>query len=704
MSSTNPGVPLPPVGVVVDEKAGKDDASSTSTTQKHAPASPTQSPPQSPPISPPVDGRAQPVTDNYSSARPRFDRLGNPIPDRRRPGAMSSVYGAGKIKLPGDLGAKDPRRPRSPAPLPGDLGPNDPRRPRSAHSAHRREISDSADGSEGGRLEEDPPEPDKERHDSDDDADADNDNDTDGESKRGRGRKRPEPGRTTSGKSINLREDSVDSEADFGGGVKPDPTKGQSKLSFQAQAAAPSEKKRVHPSTAFDYMPPSVFSPVGSDDESHSELRAAQKLSLTMSAIHSTPSAHRVIRQIIRGDYAHFQREAEEGRKRQRMYLVATDLSPESEYALEWTIGTVLRDGDTLFAVYAVDEETGVDIGHGADSVRDTAAIIKAVRAAAAQDAPAGARRGRDLPLQVAAAHDHRGHRLPVADARHHRLARALRRQGRPARLLLQLPRHQVLRPRHGRPQEAAQARPARQAQPRRHPARLLRQRPLRPLQQRHRGPQAQGQLGQGRDRLRWRTPGGLGRRFFAQRGSRRAWDGVGVGQGRTMVKKRGHGGSRQLGCSDRLQLQRAGSHRGTGLGKKKIEEEIRTGEEPYQARRRRDGREEGRAGLGENSLLPSVFGRSRRRSALGASEATSGATGVGISPFSLPAAPPRAHDMRATTPFAETRRHNVASGRQDIGSKGMAPALTLAWLIAQTLFTGIRRRSSDVAHRQGRP
>ena len=97
------------------------------------------------------------------------------------------------------------------------------------------------------------------------------------------------------------------------------------------------------------------------------------------------PSAHRVIRQIIRGDYAHFQREAEEGRKRQRMYLVATDISPEAEYALEWTIGTVLRDGDTLFAVYAADEEAsgvgggegGVAIGHGAENVRDTARIIR---------------------------------------------------------------------------------------------------------------------------------------------------------------------------------------------------------------------------------------------------------------------------------------------------------------------------------------
>ncbi|KAF1822082.1 adenine nucleotide alpha hydrolases-like protein, partial [Dissoconium aciculare CBS 342.82] len=139
----------------------------------------------------------------------------------------------------------------------------------------------------------------------------------------------------------------------------------------------------VHPSTAFDAAPSAYSTPLHSDDETHNELLAAQKLSLTMSQVHSTPSAHRVIRQIIRGDFEYFQKQAEAGHQRQRMYLVATDISPEAEYALEWTIGTVLRDGDTLFAVYAADEESvgasdgGLEIGHGADSVRDIADVVK---------------------------------------------------------------------------------------------------------------------------------------------------------------------------------------------------------------------------------------------------------------------------------------------------------------------------------------
>ena len=423
--------PPPPVSVVVDEISNTDaggasavepssaatasaSATPTSALTASSSLSPPVSPPASPPVSPPEGPRSQ---DGYYANRTRFDRLGNPLPDSRQSSAMSSVYGNSKIRLPGDLGAKDPRRPKSPAPprLPGDLGPNDPRRPKSpapvsASSSpapsprhHARHASD-----EGGvRLQEDPPEPGQEQP-SDDDADADNDNDTDrdADDRRGRGRKRPEPGRTTSGKSINVRTDSDDdSEREsFPGGLKPDPTKGESKLSFKKdpkiriQSPGSSGRKRVHPSTAYDAAPSGASTPLHSDDESQSELRMAQKLSLTMSAIHSTPSAHRVIRQIIRGDFEHFQREAEDGRKRQRMYLVATDMSPEAEYALEWTIGTVLRDGDTLFAVYAADEENvgnegdgGVEVGQGANSVKDTATLLKslpAIQQAVSQSSP----------------------------------------------------------------------------------------------------------------------------------------------------------------------------------------------------------------------------------------------------------------------------------------------------------------------------
>ena len=123
-----------------------------------------------------------------------------------------------------------------------------------------------------------------------------------------------------------------------------------------------SKKTGVHPHTNFDHENSSGLStPFSSDTEADiSEFKSAQMLSMNISPIHSNPEAHRCVRQIIRGKWRTFLEDAEKGLRRQRVYLVATDLSEEAAYALEWTIGTVLRDGDTLLAVYAVDEETGV--------------------------------------------------------------------------------------------------------------------------------------------------------------------------------------------------------------------------------------------------------------------------------------------------------------------------------------------------------
>lgn len=45
---------------------------------------------------------------------------------------------------------------------------------------------------------------------------------------------------------------------------------------------------------------------------------------------------------------------------RPKAYMVCTDLSPESSYALEWTVGTVLRDGSILYCVCTYEEEDGM--------------------------------------------------------------------------------------------------------------------------------------------------------------------------------------------------------------------------------------------------------------------------------------------------------------------------------------------------------
>jgi hypothetical protein len=41
-----------------------------------------------------------------------------------------------------------------------------------------------------------------------------------------------------------------------------------------------------------------------------------------------------------------------------KKYIVASDLSEESRYAVEWGIGTVLRDGDEMLIVTIVENDS----------------------------------------------------------------------------------------------------------------------------------------------------------------------------------------------------------------------------------------------------------------------------------------------------------------------------------------------------------
>ncbi|KAL7938528.1 hypothetical protein V8C35DRAFT_275780 [Trichoderma chlorosporum] len=132
--------------------------------------------------------------------------------------------------------------------------------------------------------------------------------------------------------------------------------------------AKPSKANRgVHPVTSYDQGPASATPSIMDSDEEADmdDIKRAQNLSFTMTNVLETPEAHRAIRIIYRGDYARMVQAAEEENHRLRKYLVATDLSDESTHALEWAIGTVLRDGDTLVAIYCIDEETGIVTGEG---------------------------------------------------------------------------------------------------------------------------------------------------------------------------------------------------------------------------------------------------------------------------------------------------------------------------------------------------
>jgi nucleotide-binding universal stress UspA family protein len=142
-----------------------------------------------------------------------------------------------------------------------------------------------------------------------------------------------------------------------------------------------SSKPGIHPNTSFDEGASGFNTPVDSDTEADlTDIKRAQKLSINMTSVVSTPTTSRCVRTIYRGDFAKMQHEAQENQRRVRKYLVATDLSDEAAHALEWTIGTVLRDGDTLLAIYCVDEELGIAPNEvsGDEQMKEQAAAIAA--------------------------------------------------------------------------------------------------------------------------------------------------------------------------------------------------------------------------------------------------------------------------------------------------------------------------------------
>lgn len=102
---------------------------------------------------------------------------------------------------------------------------------------------------------------------------------------------------------------------------------------------------------------PAALSAHGDDD---AELQRAKELVLRTSPMDETVT-DRSVKMIIRGEWAAFQDvedEQTEFRHEPRLYLVCSDLSSEASHALEWTVGTLLKDGDTLLVISAIEDET----------------------------------------------------------------------------------------------------------------------------------------------------------------------------------------------------------------------------------------------------------------------------------------------------------------------------------------------------------
>lgn len=87
----------------------------------------------------------------------------------------------------------------------------------------------------------------------------------------------------------------------------------------------------------------------------------ATTLAIRQSAIKSTPATNRCVQILLRGEYEKLVEESEASPplRRLRTFILATDLSQEAVYATEH-IMSVIRDGDTLLAIYCVDEDVGI--------------------------------------------------------------------------------------------------------------------------------------------------------------------------------------------------------------------------------------------------------------------------------------------------------------------------------------------------------
>lgn len=111
---------------------------------------------------------------------------------------------------------------------------------------------------------------------------------------------------------------------------------------------AATRKKQIRPNTSFTDDSRAVS--IQNSDEDAEELARGDR-DLTIIESRRAEAEGRLFCTLQRGDYeACFQKA-----KRTRQYLIAVDLSPQAKYAIEWAIGTVVRDGDTVRIVHVLD-------------------------------------------------------------------------------------------------------------------------------------------------------------------------------------------------------------------------------------------------------------------------------------------------------------------------------------------------------------
>lgn len=116
--------------------------------------------------------------------------------------------------------------------------------------------------------------------------------------------------------------------------------------------------KMIYPATAFDnngHIEDEI--PYTAVNEEAEDAEKAATLDIEISQVCSDQDAKRMFRTIDRGNLPKLNDLTEKDYANKKSYLICTDLSPEASHAMEWTIGTIVRDGAILFAVCAFEDD-----------------------------------------------------------------------------------------------------------------------------------------------------------------------------------------------------------------------------------------------------------------------------------------------------------------------------------------------------------
>jgi nucleotide-binding universal stress UspA family protein len=134
-----------------------------------------------------------------------------------------------------------------------------------------------------------------------------------------------------------------------------DPLPGSAPPPSMADYAA-YKRRIIHPNTAFDTDDENddETAPYTAASEEARDAREAARMEVEISQIQSNQETRRMIRTMKRGNLPLL---SDPNTPKLKSFIVASDLSPAATHALEWTIGTVLRDGNVLVIICTFEDD-----------------------------------------------------------------------------------------------------------------------------------------------------------------------------------------------------------------------------------------------------------------------------------------------------------------------------------------------------------